>query len=66
MLLAELPLAERDSKNAAVFFLVGPLQKGGSQAFLTETMETGDKNHVDFQCIQMSLVMSTRFIFGDD
>ena len=65
MLLVELPLAEQDSKNAAVFF-VGPLQKGGSQALLTETMETGNKNRVDFQCIQMSLVMSIWFIFGDE
>ena len=30
------------------FSFVGPLQKGGSQAFLTETMETGYKNHDDF------------------
>ncbi|CAH3165030.1 unnamed protein product [Porites evermanni] len=37
-----------------------------SQAFLEETLETGDKNHDDFRCMQMSLVMSMRFIFGDD
>ena len=48
------------------FFFVGPLQKGGSQAFLTETMETGDKNRDDFHYMQMSLVMSMPFIFGDD
>ena len=29
-------------------------------------METGDKNHDDFYFMQMSLVMSMRFIFGDD
>ena len=29
-------------------FFVGPLQKGRSQAFLTETMETGDKNVTTF------------------
>ena len=29
-------------------------------------METGDKNRDDFYCMQMSLVMSKRFIFGDD
>ena len=29
-------------------------------------METGDKNRHDFHCMQMSLVMSMRFIFGDD
>jgi len=37
-----------------------------SQAFLAETVETGDKNRDDFHCIQMSLVMSMRFIFDDD
>ena len=65
MLLVELPLEERDSKNSVVFF-VGPLQKRGSQVFLTETMETRDKNRDDFQCMQMSLVMSMPFIFDDD
>ena len=29
-------------------------------------METGDKNHDDFYFMPMSLVMSMRFIFGDD
>ena len=29
-------------------------------------METGDKNHDDFYFMQMSLVMSMQFIFGDD
>ena len=57
--------AERDCKNASVLFFVGPSQKG-SQAFLTETLETGNKNREDFHCMQMSLVMSMRFIFGDD
>ena len=37
-----------------------------SQAFLTETVETGDKNRDDFHCMQMSLVISMRYIFGDD
>ena len=37
-----------------------------SQAFLAETVETGDKNLDDFHCMQTSLVMSMRFIFGDD
>ena len=36
-----------------------------SQAFLAETVETGDKNHDDFLCMQMSLVMCTRFVFDD-
>ena len=44
------------------FFSVGASQKG-SQAFLTETV-TEDKNRDDFNCMQMSLVMSMRFIFG--
>ena len=39
---------------------------GSSHTFLTETMETGDKNRDDFYFMQMSLVMSMRFIFGDD
>jgi len=29
-------------------------------------METGDKNCDDFYFMQMSLVMSMQFIFGDD
>ena len=33
------------------------------QAFLTETVETGDKNRGDFYCMQMSLVMS-RWLFS--
>ena len=37
-----------------------------SQAFIAETVETGDKNRDDFCCMQMSLLMSKRFIFGDD
>ena len=38
-----------------------------SQAFLADTVETGDKNRHDFfHCMQMSLVMSMRFIFGGD
>ena len=31
-----------------------------------ETVETGVKNRDDFQCRQTRLVMSIRFIFGDD
>ena len=31
-----------------------------------ETVETGDKNRDDFHCMQMSLVMSMRFILGDN
>ena len=37
-----------------------------SQAFLAETVETGDKNPDDFPCTQMSLVMSMRFNFAYD
>ena len=29
-------------------------------------METGDKNRDDFHCMEMSLVMSMWFIWGDD
>ena len=36
-----------------------------SQAFLAETVETGDKSRDDFLCMQISLVMSMWFIFGD-
>ena len=43
---------------------------GGAQfvghAFLAEAVETGDKNRDDFYCMQIRLVMSMRFIFGDD
>ena len=54
--------------QAFLFFFVC-LPKNGrsySQAFLAETVETVDKNRHDFHCMQMSLVMSMRFIFGDD
>ena len=64
-----LALAERDSKNANVFFFFcrSVAKRGASpQAFLTETVETGDKIRDDFHCMQMSLVMSMRFIFGDE
>ena len=63
----ELALAEQDSKNATFFFSSVRRKKGVcSQAFLTETVETGDKNRDDFRCMQISLVMNMRFIFGDD
>ena len=77
--LVELALAEGHSKNTGVskfFFFVGQgtsweangHQLGGhcSQEFLAETIETGDENRDDFHCMQMSLVMSMRLIFGDD
>ena len=66
MLLLKLPLAEQDSKKAAVFFCRSVAIKGGSHAFQMETMETGDKTSNDFYCMQMSLVMSMQFIFYDD
>ena len=62
-------MAERDSKNAGVSFSLvvsSPNGRSYSQVFLAETVETGDKNRHDFHCMQMSLVMSMRFIFGDD
>ena len=43
-----------------------PIGKPRSQAFQGETVETGGKNRDDFHCMQTSLVMSMRFIFGDD
>ena len=47
------------------FFLRVRGKKGSYfQAFLAETVETGDKNRDDFHCMQMSLVMTMRFIFG--
>ena len=49
------------------FFCVwAPIGRPCSQAFLAETVETRDKNSDDFLCMQMSLVMSMQFIFGDD
>ena len=51
------------------FFFHVSVPKGSSesQAFLSKTaVETGKKNHDDFHCMQMSLVMSMQFIFGDD
>ena len=62
-------MAERDSKNAGVSFFLcvsSPNGRSYSQAFLAETVETVDKNRHDFHCMQMSLVMSMRFIFNDD
>ena len=63
-----LALAERDSKNANAFFFLSVRREKGacSQAFLTETVETGDKIRDDFHCMQMSLVMSMLLIFGDE
>ena len=61
--LVELVLAERDSKNASVFFFRRSVAKMGacSQAFLTETVENEDKNREDFHCMQMNLVISMRY-----
>ena len=51
----------------AFFFRLSVTKRGAySQAFLAETVGNGDKNRDDFHCMQMSLVMSMRFIFGDD
>ena len=49
------------------FSFVGltPNGRPWSQAFLAENVETGDNNRDDFHCMQMSLVMSMPFIFGD-
>ena len=70
-LLVELAVAERDYKNAGVSFSSPFFRKSDangrpySQAFLTETVVTGDKNRHDFHCMQMSLVMSMQFSCGD-
>ena len=48
-----------------LFFFVGGTYFVG-RAFLAKTVETGNKNRSDFHCMQMSLVMSMRYIFGDD
>ena len=52
----------------AFFFFRRSVAKRGarSHAFLTETVETGDKNREDFQCMQMILEITMRYIFGDD
>ena len=64
----ELALAERNSTNVSVFFFpsVRLKKRVCYQAFLTDIVETEDKNRDDFHCMQMSLVMSMRVIFGDD
>ena len=50
-----------------LFFSVPSPNSGSwSQALLAQTVETGDKNRDDFHCMQKNLVMSMRFIFGDD
>ena len=48
----------------AFFFVCQSISE--SQAFLAETVETGDKDRNDFHCVQMSLVMSMLFILDDD
>ena len=49
------------------FFFVGlPNGRPWSQALLAETVKTGDKNRDDFRRMQMSIVKSMRFNFGDD
>ena len=64
-----LALAERDSKNATVFFFFLSVrrEKGG----MLPGVPNGDcgnwgKIRDDTHCMQISLVMSIRFIFGDD
>ena len=49
---------------ATLFSLSIRRGKGGIFA-PSVTMETGDKNHGDFHCMQISLVMSIWFIFGN-
>ena len=49
-----------------ISFFFFPRRGAQSQEFLAKTGETWDKNRHDFHCMQVSLVMSMRFIFGDD
>ena len=53
-------ISERDAKNAGVFCFCVSSPNGWpwSQAFLAETVETGDKNRDDFHCMQMSLQLN--------
>ena len=51
--------------QAFVFCLSVAKRRACSQAFLGETVQTGDKNHDDFLCMQMSLMMCMRFVFDD-
>ena len=66
--LVELALAERDSKNAGVsfFLLFCRWDLGWRPRVPSGDRGNWDKNRDDFYCMQMSLVMSMRFIFGDD
>ena len=52
--------------QAFFFHWSSPNGQPWSQAFLAEKVETGDKNRDDFRCMQMSLVISMRFNFGND
>ena len=45
------------------FLIICPSSPNGrpwSQAFLAETVKTGDKNRDDFRCMQINLVMSIK------
>ena len=57
----------RSFEIQAFVFRLSVAKRGAcSQAFLAETVQTGDKNLDDFLCMQMSFVMCMRFVFGDD
>ena len=54
-------------KRKRFFFRLSVAKRRANfQAFLTETVETGDKSCDDFHCMQIRLVMGMWFIFGDD
>ena len=58
-----------ESQNLQAVFLLRIWDTKGrscSQAFPAETVETGNKDRDDFHFMQMRLVMSVWFIFGDD
>ena len=50
------------SRARLYFRLSVAKRRANFQAFLTETVETGDKTRDDFHCMQISLVMSMRLI----
>ena len=58
-----------ESQNLQTVFLFRIWDTKGrscSQAFAAETVKTGNKDRDDFYFMQMRLVMSVWFIFGDD
>ena len=63
-----LALAERDSKNATIFFFLSVRREKGGMLPGVPNGDCGNWGKIrdDTHCMQISLVMSIRFIFGDD